>query len=397
MFGKISSRPMAASLLTALVIWELLLALASGCGWFGLGIPKGWGSLFCAATAGAALLAMALWLVAAVVGHWRFQFQVISLMLLVLAIAIPCGWLTRDARQAARQHEIVARAGLLRCGIFYDYNLSPSGEVQFVSGVPPGATFLDQWFGRDFFHHVVGAQPKTDAALLSLQEFSGIRRLYGDNSELTNEGLKALPSFQQLEWLDLRDAPRIGDAGLRHLQGLRRLKGLLLRRTDASDIGMAYLDDLKDLEVLDLGMTRVTNDGMKHVANLVRLRQLSFWANQIEDSGLAHFQGLSALETLELGFAPVTDAGLANLRGLTRLKTLNLRGTRVTGEGLKELADLKELRQLDLYKTQVSDDDLWCLARLAKLESLNLGETQVTDEGLLQLQRSLPACQIVRQ
>lgn len=384
------------SLLLTVFAAELLLAASARFQWLPIHQHKGWTVLLCAAFVGASLLFLLLWLVLAKAFGRGLQFTLRSLMLLVAVVAVPCGWLTNEIRAARRQREIVAAAQNRGCGVAYDYNLTSSGGFQMFTGARPGATRLHALLGDDFFHDVAGAFARTDDALFALQELPSLRRLYLHDSQITDDGLKALARWDRLEWVDLRDASHVTDAGLKHLEGCPRLKVLMLRRTSVSDAGMDSLKNLAALETLDLGMTKVTDDGLKQLAGLTRLKELLFWGNKISDAGLVHLRGMTDLQTLEFGSNLITDAGLPHLTKLTRLESLNLRGAQVTDAGMQGLAGLSRLRLLDLFNTRISDAGLEQLSGLSQLETLRLGDTQVTDDGVEILQRVLSRCKIER-
>ena len=59
------------------------------------------------AAVGAALLLMFLWFAAALVFRWRFQFGILSLLLLVVVVAVPCSWLETAMKAAPEQQEAV--------------------------------------------------------------------------------------------------------------------------------------------------------------------------------------------------------------------------------------------------------------------------------------------------
>jgi hypothetical protein len=85
---------------------------------------KGWPALACTAIVVVAMLLIALGFVAARILRWRFQFSLRSLLILVLVVAVACGWLASEMARARRQANLVAEASKLGCGILYDYNVS---------------------------------------------------------------------------------------------------------------------------------------------------------------------------------------------------------------------------------------------------------------------------------
>ena len=59
---------------------------------------KGWTVLIAMAAVGLTMLLMLLWLLAALLFRWRFQYSLRSLLLLVVAVAIPCSWLAVEMK-----------------------------------------------------------------------------------------------------------------------------------------------------------------------------------------------------------------------------------------------------------------------------------------------------------
>ena len=74
------------------------------------------------------------------------------------------------------------------------------------------------------------------------------------------------------------------------------------------------LEEQPDLEVLVLCGSQVTDAGLVHLQGLKRLRLLHLADTQVTDAGLVHLQGLTQLRSLDLARTQVTEDGVANLR-----------------------------------------------------------------------------------
>ena len=61
--------------------------------------------LIAVAVVGVAMLVMKLWFVVALVFRRRFQFSIRSLLVLTVAVAIPCSWLAVEMKHANQQRE----------------------------------------------------------------------------------------------------------------------------------------------------------------------------------------------------------------------------------------------------------------------------------------------------
>ena len=94
-------------LLSALLAVEGLLWLCGHYRWFWFNHHKGWAALIAVAAVGAFLLLMLLWLVAAALFRWRCQYSIRSLLILTVAVAVPCSWLAVEVKKAKEQGQTV--------------------------------------------------------------------------------------------------------------------------------------------------------------------------------------------------------------------------------------------------------------------------------------------------
>lgn len=284
--------------LVALLTLECFLLLSEWFCWFDFNWRRGQTVLIALVAVGLTLLLMLFWLAAARLLDWRFQFSLRSLLFLVVAIAVGCGWLVTEIFTEKREGE-VARA------------IRKAGGI-----VVSRPTLLGKLLQNDLLVEVydvtLGGPQVTDAVLLRLQ---GLKRLLG--LELINS--------------------KITDVGLMHLRGMKELRELRLDGAQVTDVGLVYIQGLNQLQILDLNSTKVTDAGLVHLHGLNQLRILRLDGTQITDAGLVHLEGLSRLQDLDLSNTKITDAGLVHLRGLSQLIELLLYGTKVTDQGIDKL------------------------------------------------------------
>ena len=215
---------------------------------------------------------MFLWLVIALVFRWRFQFSIRSLLILMLAVAIACSWMTVEMKAARKQNSAVEalrtlqiqRLYYVEMAVGYDYELDAAGDP-LPNPQPPGPRWLRSLLGDGFLEEVVS---------LNLE----YRRITDAELEETLKGMT------QLRFLNLR------------------IRGLT------------------DQEVNHLNLSRLN-----------QLQTLLVDYTQITDATLEHLKGLSQLQELWLDGTKITDTGLQSLKGLKRLKRLFLyNGTKIT-------------------------------------------------------------------
>jgi hypothetical protein len=86
-------------LIVGLLASEGFLLASEHYQWFAFNRHKGWTSLIAVAAVAAAIVLMFLWFLAAVVLRRHFQFGVRLLLVLTLAVAVPCSWIAVGMKQ----------------------------------------------------------------------------------------------------------------------------------------------------------------------------------------------------------------------------------------------------------------------------------------------------------
>ena len=107
---------------------EGFLILSERFEWFAFNRHKGWTMLIAAASVGLAMVLMFFRFLAAWLFRRRFQFSILSLLLLTVVAAIPCSWLAVARKQARKQREAVEKIRRLGGGVYYDYQHALPGR-----------------------------------------------------------------------------------------------------------------------------------------------------------------------------------------------------------------------------------------------------------------------------
>ena len=162
-----------------LLALEALLLLSEWFQWFPFNQHKGWTVLIAIATVGAALVLMFLWFLAALLFRLRFQFSILSLLVLMLAVAVPFSWLTVEREQARKQRAAVDWIEKAGGFVLYDYEFDPSGNP-IPAAKPPGPSWLRKPLGDDYFADVtvvdLHGQEVSDAGLEHLKGLAQLQR-----------------------------------------------------------------------------------------------------------------------------------------------------------------------------------------------------------------------------
>ena len=195
------------------------------------------------------------------------------------------------AARAQRAAVDTLRSGNLGVWIVYDYQDDESD----VPRALPGPTWQRLLFGVDFVSDV--------AWVHFYRGFPG--------PTFSDEVLKPIADLKRLK--GFRAPWSMSDAGLRHLAGLKELRGVDLSESRVTDAGLVNLQGLTKLESLNLNHTNITDAGLAHLEELSNLKKLYLENTRISDSGLYHLSRLAKLEDLLVASSRVTRDGAATL------------------------------------------------------------------------------------
>jgi hypothetical protein len=255
-------QPTPGRLLGGLLAVEGIVVLSERFGWFPFSHCRGWTVLIDVAVVSVAMLVLALWWLLALVFRWRFQFSIRSLLVLTVAVAIPCSWLAAEMKRARVQEEVLKTV----------YKLGGQ-EWTVCNPFSTSNRLIDrlrlrELLGYGFFDRAdelsLDETQATDATLEIVGRLSEIGSLELGKTQITDAGLAHLKRITDLYGLSLNNT-RITDAGLEHLKGLTHLRHLQLRSTPITDAGLEHLKGLTELKEVQLYETKVTDQGVKRL------------------------------------------------------------------------------------------------------------------------------------
>ena len=142
--------------------------------------------------------------------------------------------------------------------------VAPPSPAESTTGRPP------QQAAAEPRRESPSATVYSDDGLKELADKQGIGGLSAE--QLTDAGVAHLRGFINLAWLELRNSPDVGDAGLAAMPVLPELRVLNLYGTAVTDAGLHHLARHPKLVRLNLTLTAVT--GRTIPATLPRLREL---------------------------------------------------------------------------------------------------------------------------
>jgi len=243
------------------------------------------------------------------------QFNLTTLLLAILVVAVWLGFQTAAARrQRAAREQIEAAGGIVAYDYLYDDNAVP--DEKRTSPFPAWAL---EAAGEDFFHDIVWVSHY--------------------NGEPTDDDLQAVASLDELVGLQL-SSEAVTDEGLARLASLPKMQRLMLSCPKMTDAGLSCLREMPHLRELYL-YGDIGDAGAKQVAAIEPLSMLTINSQRLTDAGLTELLKLQELAILELWNCPVTDAGIRQLAALPKLRILRAHGTRITTEGARALIRAK--------------------------------------------------------
>lgn len=337
-------------LIVGLLAVQILLLMSAQFQWFPINERKGWTVVIAVAAVCLAVVVMLLWLAASLLFRWRFQFSLRSLVVLVVAAAVPLGWFGMKMREAERQRQAVdaIRGAVGKDGeVWYEFHFRWDESTGNMYDEPPAPAWLIELIGKDLFSnvaHVILYGPKADNALsVHLKGLTGLETLTLTRTQITDTGLENVKGLTELQTLTVRNT-RVTKKGIDEVR--KALPDCCIdwdgktadpkqsRTLTTPTKGRRFRFSLKTLliAVVLLSVPLGWLGGC-----LARIRQ--------QRSILEHLDKYDPIVEWRFGYlvrlgfhgAPLTDAELKHIKGLTELRHLYFEGTRVTEQGINRL------------------------------------------------------------
>ncbi len=216
-----------------------------------------------------------------------------------------------------------------------------------------------------------------------------VRQIVLKRDVVSDDDLKILTRFKQLEALDLTDSDSLTIAGISTVASIRSLKELRFSAEKVNG-GLKPLTALNGLEVLRIyRCSDLIGQDYLWVAKLPNLKHLSlWWCKQINDEVLIKIGEMKDLRILSLwGSSGITDKGLASISRIEKLEGLCISHAKeVTPDGIAHLIRLNSLRNLQFGYMPLDDRCMEEIGRMRNLHELDLTGLDITDKGLMHLE-----------
>ena len=142
------------------------------------------------------MVAMGLWLIVALIFRRRFQFTIRSLLILTVAIATACSWVTVELKKARMQEAAVTEIRKMGGSVAYDWQFGMTG-IYLGKAQEPGPAWLHDLLGADFFEtiYLLGTRVTDFDAV---EEFPDARILWLRGGPMPPRRLAGIGRFDKL-------------------------------------------------------------------------------------------------------------------------------------------------------------------------------------------------------
>ena len=272
-------RPTPVWLIYGLLVVEGLLWLSERFQWFAFNHHKGWTVLIGVAVVGVAMILMLGWLIVSLIFRWRFQFSIRSLLVLVVAVAIPSSWLTVEIKAARKQRETIAMLRAAGLKVYYDCELDEDGYRD-----PRRQLSWPAWWREFMGVDMLATAARVETQPIMIGNFGGFSTFC--RQEVGDDQLALLSQLVHLRHLDLSGVP-IMTSRLTCLEGLTELESLRLNQHEINDEGLASLAELPNLKKLSIGEGRVTGVALPHLARFKHLEEIQIFAVSLDSPAIS--------------------------------------------------------------------------------------------------------------
>lgn len=213
---------------------------------------------------------------------------------------------------------------------------------------PPGAREPRPATAADVKSISLSGSNVTDKGFAAVLNCTNATALFLDRTGITDETLKKLAAFKQLNHLAL-DQTKVSGAELEALSGLP-VKHVALQFCKLDEAAFKALGKMRALEELRLSGAKMEADWLKHLAGLPKLRDLNAPGTALDDASVKHLLALPALKELTASETALGDAGFQQLLTHAPLQKLNVDSTKVTKEVYQKAKKDHPTRSFSFYR-----------------------------------------------
>ena len=212
---------------------------------------------------------------------------------------------------------------------------------------PPGAKDKRPATAADVKSISIDGSKVTDKGFAAVLDCTNVTSLFLANTGITDESLKKMGSFKQLDYLAL-EKTKVTAAGLEAVAAAP-LKHVALQGCELTEDAFKAFGKMQELKELWLSDAKMKGDWLQHISALPKLKELNLMNTDFDDSHVKHLTAMPALEDVTLNNTKLTDAGFAELLKRPKLQKIMVSSTKVTAAAFEKAKKDHPKRSLYRY------------------------------------------------
>lgn len=300
---------------------------------------------------------------AAIFESWRrrrqslWRFRLIELFGVLTTVAVAGGWYQWQSRIANLEAAALQEAHLDYLKQYPDESKYPFDDVTYERG---GPTFLRELLGdkpftfQDRVVHadIIDSNPKF------ANQFPYLQCIRPGADGIETDAARSISKLRRLETLDVFMS---GLGPLTEHPPLKSLRGINLFDGGVTERDLVWIGECTNLEQLEMSRVNIGDEGLRHLIGLKKLKALSVGGGYGEPEFSDDcFESLACLDSLEELWLSGEFRGdkIESLLQLRRLKSLYLSSQNFSPANLKRLEKFGHLKRLSVPASGISDPDI---------------------------------------
>ncbi|MBC8000751.1 MAG: protein kinase, partial [Leptolyngbya sp.] len=170
--------------------------------------------------------------------------------------------------------------------------------------------------------------------------------------------LEKLPRFKNLERLTITDT-EFGDADLKYLEILPKLRAMNLRSTEVSGEAISRMKTIKNFTDINLDATPSAKIFIKNMKSLPKLTHLSVPRSRLNNQDIQRISAYKNVHTLDLTRnIEVNDDAMPMIASMPNIKDLVLNSTGITSKSIPIFLKMPKLKHMQLRHWEKKDRDI---------------------------------------
>lgn len=253
------------------------------------------------------------------------RFSLRGLLVLILLLALPLGWLAQQIRRSQRETSFAAQVREAGGEARFDYN---AAGPTYSPSPPKGHWLLRAAFGKNLFSYL---------CLVDLSQVAD-----------PNPFADGLGRMSQVDTLILPAGP-LSDELIDGVAALPNLWSLTLDGSAVTPEEIRRLIASKSIGALQLGGAAAADEILEELRHDDHLPQLTILSGPTTDRGMQAISEIDSLYFLDIQQTPaVTDEGFPYLAKPPNLTVLRIEGTQITEKCVDALANMPKLERLEI-------------------------------------------------